>query len=76
MDKLIENNEAVILSTIKQGSMRGATKKRLKGFEIGFTNDCFKDKDTIGDLISSFTAGIILLKKEDWSEEVKRYMKK
>lgn len=74
LDSLIKDNEAVILSTIKQGRVSGASKKRLKSMEIGFAGDCFKNEETISDLIGSFTGGLIFLKKQYWSNKVKEYM--
>lgn len=75
MEKLIDG-EAVIFSTIKQGVVSGASKKKLKSFEVAFSNDCFKNSETISDLIGSLTAGMILLKKEYWSEDIKNFMEK
>ena len=74
LNELIKDDEAVILSTIKQGRISGATKKRLKSVEIAFNNDCFKNPETVSDLMGSFVSGLILLKKPYWSDEVKKYM--
>lgn len=63
MEKHI-NKEFVVLSNIIQGQVSGATKKKLKSFQIGFTNDCFKKPDTIGDLINSSLWGMIFLDKK------------
>lgn len=75
MQKVIKDDQAVIISTIKQGMMSGASKKKLKGFHVGFTNDCFKNPEDIRDLMKSFSAGLILLNPDDQSESVKKLIK-
>lgn len=60
----IEDNEVILISSIIQGQVSGATKKKLKSFSIGFTNDCFKDPSTIGDLINSKLFGMIIIDKK------------
>ena len=62
--KCMETNEIAFLSNIIQGQVSGATKKKLKSINIGFTNDCFKNPETIGDLINSKLFGLIIMDKK------------
>jgi hypothetical protein len=65
----IKDNEIVIISNILQGSMHGSSKKKLKGFEIGFTNDCFKEPESISDLMNSMCFGLIIMDKKLMNQE-------
>ena len=76
MEKAITDDEVILFSTIKQGSMRGSSKHKLKGFEVGFTNDCFVNPDSISDILQCMTAGVVFLKKEFWNEETKKFVQK
>jgi len=64
IENIIGDKDFVVLSNIIQGQMRGASKKRLKSFEVAFTNDCFKKPDTIMDLMSSSIWGLLVMKKK------------
>lgn len=65
----IEDDEVILISSIIQGQVSGSTKKKLKSFSIGFTNDCFKDPSTIGDLMNSRLFGIIIMDKKTMNKE-------
>ena len=66
----MKNNEIALFSNIIQGQVSGATKKKLKSFSIGFTNDCFKDPETIGDLINSKLFGLIIMDKKLMNQKI------
>lgn len=67
IDKSIKD-EFVILSSM-MGNIRGASKKKLKSFEVGFTSDCFKSPETITDLLNSRLYGLIIMNKKLMPEE-------
>lgn len=75
INKLVKKDDAIIFSTIKQGSMGGLSKRNLKHFDTGFTSDCFKDSQGISDLLSSVTGGIIILEKKFQSDDVRERIK-
>lgn len=64
-----EGEDRIILSDSLQGRMGGASKKRLKSFEIGFADDCFKDPATIKDILHSKCFGLIIINKKNVPEE-------
>lgn len=66
MNKSIKG-EYIILSNM-MGNMKGASKKKLKSFEVGFTNDCFKNPETITDLLNSRLWGLIMMDKKFMTE--------
>jgi hypothetical protein len=67
MDKSIKG-EFIILSN-QLGNIRGASKKKMKSFEVGFTNDCFKKPESINDLLNSRLWGLIMMDKKFMTEE-------
>ena len=73
-------NEIALLSNIIQGNVSGATKKKFKSFSVGFTSDCFKNPDTIGDLMNSKLFGLIIMDKklmnQDTLKKFEEYQKK
>ncbi len=60
----MESNEIAFLSNIIQGQVSGATKKKFKSFSVGFTSDCFKNPETVGDLMNSKLFGLIIMDKK------------
>ena len=78
IDKLVSDDEMIILSNTLQGDMRGAS-KRLKGKIIGFgfSELIFKDKENISDLLDSVLFGMIIINKKHLSNqtnlEIKNY---
>ncbi len=68
IDELIDK-QFIIFSNIIQGEVSGASKKRLKSFQVGFTSDCFKKPDMISDLLNSSCWGLILMDKKHIPKE-------
>ena len=76
MGKLVEDDEFVIFSNILYGNMTAASKKiAAKRIGIAFAGSVFKVPETIGDLLNSKVAGIIVCKKSRLSDDMQKQIK-
>jgi len=66
----MKKDEIILMSNILQGQVSGSTKKKLKAFSIGFTDDCFKSPETVSDLMRARLFGMIIIKKKDINQSV------
>ena len=80
MDKLVDDNEFIIFSNSPWGSVSGASKK-IKGKRInfGFSQEVFKDPQTVTDILKSKIGAMIVGNKsmlsEKMIEEIDEYVK-
>lgn len=73
IENFVEKDEIVIFSSTPVGRISGATKKcKGKTINMGFSEDVFKDKETISDILGSKVFGLIVCKKKILSERVQK----